>query len=107
MLYKFTRTKMALLGGADLVIELPVHEPVPAPVTLPMAALPYSAIQALSHIWGFGSESGDLDFLLQASDILYNEPEIFKTALSDAQRSGMTYATARQKALFLQSVPQP
>lgn len=99
-LNKFTRTKMALLGGADLVIELPVHAACASAGYFAdggIALLCHTGV--VTHL-GFGSESGDLDFLLQASDILYNEPEIFKTALSDAQRSGMTYATARQKALF-------
>lgn len=99
-LNKFTRTKMALLSGADLVIELPVHAS--------CASAGYFAdggISLLCHTGvvthlGFGSESGDLNFLLHISDILYNEPGPFKSALLKAQRSGMTYAIARQKALF-------
>ena len=56
---------MALLGGADFIIELPVHAACASAGYFAdggIALLCHTGV--VTHL-GFGSESGDLDFLLR------------------------------------------
>lgn len=97
MLSKFTRAKAALMCGADLVLEIPA---VYALCTAEKFA--YGAVKTLDALGCvdflcFGSESGDLDSLLEAANLLDDkkvDAEI-KKQLSD----GKTYAKARQNAV--------
>ena len=80
---KYTRTKMALDGGADLVLELPVPF---ATVAAPIFA---EAGVSLFHHLGcvdalcFGSESGDVDSLITTAHILMEEPPEYKMLLQN------------------------
>lgn len=105
---KYTRTQMALLSGADLVIELPAY--------YACASAEYFATGAVSLIHGlgcvdalfFGSESEDTDssspnppaLLLHAANILLEEPDSYRSALSDTLKRGKSYAAARMDALM-------
>lgn len=105
---KYARTRMALLGGADLVIELPAY--------YACASAEYFATGAVSLIHGlgcvdalfFGSESEDTDsaspkppaLLLHAANILFEEPDRYRSALSDSLKRGKSYAAARMDALM-------
>lgn len=105
---KYARTRMALLSGADLVIELPAY--------YACASAEYFATGAISliHDLGcvdalfFGSESEDTDssspkppaLLLHAANILLEEPDSYRSALSDSLKSGKSYAAARMDALM-------
>ena len=72
---KWARTEMALQMGVDLVIELPV-----AYSCQPAEWFAYGAVSALeaTGIVGrlcFGSESGEIDWMLQLARRLSREPE--------------------------------
>jgi predicted nucleotidyltransferase len=96
---KWVRTKMALDAGADLVIELPVMY-----ATASAEFFAFGAIQLL-HQMGivdcvcFGSEKGDLQLLLQISNILSCEPPRFKTLLKNQMDEGLAFPIARSRAL--------
>lgn len=108
---KYVRTRMALLGGADLVIELPAY--------YACASAEYFATGAVSLLHGlgcvdalfFGSESEDTDsaspkppaLLLHAANILLEEPDSYRSALSDSLKRGKSYAAARMDALMTAS----
>lgn len=109
---KYTRTQMALLSGADLVIELPVY--------YACASAEYFATGAVSLLHGlgcvdalfFGSEMPDINkenndsapslpaMFMRAADILLSEPDIYRRTLSLSLKSGKSYAAARMDALM-------
>ena len=97
---KFTRTRMALQSGADLVLELPVYYSLGSAEYFAGGAV--SILDSLGCIdyLCFGSESGNIKPLTQIAQVLAYEPEDFKTALSDELRSGQSFAKARQNALL-------
>ena len=66
---KWYRTKMALLGGVDIVIELPYQFATQKAETFANGAI--SILDAIGcHALCFGSESGDISSFLQTIDFL-------------------------------------
>jgi predicted nucleotidyltransferase len=96
---KWTRTKMALLSGVDLVIELPVV------YSLSSAEFfSFGAISLLNNLGSvnnlcFGSEVGNSKLLFKIAEILYREPEIYKDSLRRYLKSGLPFHGARSLAL--------
>ncbi|KGM97764.1 hypothetical protein Z968_02660 [Clostridium novyi A str. 4552] len=96
---KWTRCKLALNSGVDLVIELPTI------YSLSSAEFfAYGAISLLNSIGVtnnicFGSESGKIDDIKSISRILNNEPYEFKNYLKNHLDKGVSYPVARSKAL--------
>lgn len=96
---KYTRTKIALENGADLVLELPT--------VYCTASAEYFALGAVSMLdklgvvnnLCFGSESGDIEELRKYADILSEEPEEYKEYLRRYLRDGNSYPLARYNAL--------
>lgn len=96
---KSLRTKAALMGGADLVIELPVHY-----ATASAEYFAGGAVATLDKLGVvdnlcFGSECGDIEILSAISDVLVSESEEFKAALKQALRKGDSYPKARNHAI--------
>ena len=96
MLSKFCRTEMALAGGADLVIELPLPWSM-APAER-FAAGGVAVLHALGCVdtLSFGSECGETQPLERLAD-LSTTPE-YVAALQKALSSGIPYAAAGQAA---------
>ena len=96
---KYTRTKMALLSGADLVLELPIYYSTSSAEFFAGGAI--SIINNLSCIdyLGFGSETGDIASMQKIASILTDEPKAFADSLKENLKSGMNYAAARSAAL--------
>lgn len=96
---KYTRTKMALDGGADLVLELPV------PFATAAAPIFAEAGVSLFHHLGcvdalcFGSESGDVDSLIATARILMEEPPEYKLLLQLFLKEGNSYPKSVQMAV--------
>lgn len=97
---KYSRTKMAVLSGADLVIELPVEACLSSAEGFADAAVSQLARLNVSSIC-FGCESADILRLSHLADILSDESEEFKRNLSYMLENGESYAAARQKAIEL------
>lgn len=93
------RAKMALLGGADLVFELPS--------TCSCQSAEYFArygvqlLQSLGcvDVLSFGCESGCGEAFLKAGTYLAEEPESYRQALKSYLKEGLSYPAARAKAL--------
>ena len=96
---KFTRAKCAINLGADLVIELPIY--------YSLGSAEYFAKGAVSILSGlgcidylcFGSEFPDVNKLYEISDIISDEPPIYKDVLSTCLKDGLSFPAARAKAL--------
>lgn len=97
---KWIRTKMALLSGADLVIELPT------PYAAASAEFFAHASVSLLHHTGivshlnFGSESNHIDLLQEIANILVKEPRAFKELLRENLNQGVSFPSARADALI-------
>lgn len=96
---KFTRAKMAIDAGADWVIELPF-----AYATDSAEGFAYGSVKLLDELGivtdlVFGSELGELQPLEKAADVLVNEPQAYKEALTHHLSTGLSFPSARSKAL--------
>lgn len=102
---KYTRTKMAINNGVDLVLNLPVEY-----ATASAEAFAYGAVCTLfaagCESICFGSECGDIDVLMFLADILVKEPFEYKLSLKEYLSQGYVYPKARQLAMsdYLASV---
>lgn len=95
---KFARAKCAVLGGASLVIELPVVYSVSSAEHFAFAAVSIAqTLGCVTHI-AFGCEHDDLSSLGEIADILLEKSTIDATLLQ--MKSGISYAAARERALF-------
>ena len=93
---KYLRTQMALLGGADIVFELPVIYSLGSAEQFAEGAVRLlSSTLNIDHIC-FGSESGNIDtlyeFAINTED--YSHTEEFRTNISAAIKKGMSYPAA-------------
>jgi len=96
---KWARTEMALLAGADLVIELPVAYAMSSAEFFAFAAVRILDSLGVVDTICFGSEAGNIESLYPAAEILANEPDRYKSILRDTLSEGISYPAARQKAL--------
>lgn len=97
---KYTRTRMALSCGADLVLELPALW-----ATASAEYFAHGGVHVLNrtgvvtHL-GFGTETDNLDALCSVSSILKEEPDSYKEALSIELKKGNPFPAARKNALL-------
>ena len=105
---KYERAEMALLGGADLVLELPAVYALSSSEFFAEGSV--RILEALKgiHLLSFGSEEGELKDLYTLADFLTKEPDAYKDYLRNELDSGKSYATARNIALkkFLPEVEE-
>lgn len=99
LLDKYTRAKMALTCGADLVLELPVCFSSASAEYFSMGAVSILENIGVIDYLCFGSECGKIDTLKEASDILLTEPPLFKKILNESLKAGKTFPQARMEAL--------
>lgn len=96
---KWSRAKMALQNGADLVIELPfVYSCQPAEI------FAFGAINTLNNLGiidgiCFGSELGNSDTLYEIASLLAKEPEDFSKLVKLHLKGGNTYPRSISLAL--------
>lgn len=96
---KYTRTKMALSCGADLVIELPTFY-----ATASAEYFAFGSVQLLDSLGFidficFGSECGDITLLDSIATLLKDEPVLYKELLTAKLKQGLTFPLARKEAL--------
>lgn len=96
---KYTRTKMALTGGADVVLELPTLWATASAESFAMAGV--TLFEKMGCVDGicFGAESGNLPLLSQIAALLAEEPQEYRHALSSYLKSGQPFPAARAKAI--------
>lgn len=94
ILDKYTRTEAALRYGADMVVELPtVFAVAGADIFADGAVRVISQIKNINWL-SFGSESGNIEELINAANILSTETPEFKKAIKDCLDSGLSYPKA-------------
>lgn len=101
ILDKYTRAKIALLSGADLVLELPVMYATASAEYFALGGVSLAnTLGCVTHL-SFGSECGQADRLMETASLLVNEPEEMKQPLKEALKEGLSYPAARAKAVSL------
>ena len=99
LLEKRLRAAMALHCGADLVLELPVRYACANASVFARAAVTLLDRTGVVDELYFGSESGDIQPLLQLSELLSEETDFFSNALKKYIKTGLTYPAARAAAI--------
>lgn len=102
---KHERTKMALLGGADLVLELPVSVS-----TASAEAFASGGVELLDRLnvvdfLCFGSETGEIGVFHQAAEVLAKEPLEYQERLRKFLKQGISFPKARSRALLTMLSP--
>ena len=93
---KWTRARMALEGGADLVLELPTVWAAASAEHFAFGAV--SILKAAgANVLSFGSESGSSQSLKQVAAVL--DSEEFQAGLRKYLNQGLPFAVCRQKAV--------
>jgi predicted nucleotidyltransferase len=96
---KWARAEMALLAGADLVIELPVAYAMGSAEYFAFGAVRLLDSLGVVNAICFGSESGNIENLQAIAAILADEPAEYKELLKVQLSGGLSFPAARQKAL--------
>lgn len=96
---KWLRTEMALACGVDLVLELPFYEATSSAEGFAEGAVSALAATGIVTHLAFGTECDDLKVLTEIARIYAEEPPHFKARLIELLKSGLPFATAREKAL--------
>lgn len=96
---KYLRTQMALEAGVDFVFELPVSFAASSAETFALAGV--SLLSSLGFVDGicFGSECGEISLLNKIAHFLVQPPEDFYGQLKKLVSQGLSFPSARQKAL--------
>ncbi|KNF08766.1 hypothetical protein CLPU_5c00730 [Gottschalkia purinilytica] len=100
LLDKWSRAKMAIDNGVDLVIELPFIYSCQS-----AEYFSYGAIKILDSLGivdsiCFGSEYGSIDSLGLIADVLIEEPDDYKEYLKKYLNEGNSYPKSRSSALY-------
>lgn len=102
---KYARTAMALSGGVDLVLELPVVY-----ATADAGRFAKGGVSLLNNLGvvdelAFGVEEGSEETVLSLAEFLTDPPALYDATLDDYLRKGYSYPLARAKALELYYAP--
>lgn len=104
---KFTRTKMALLNGADIVIELPFCYSMAKASVFAMGAISIlNSLECVDYLC-FGCETNILPLLEVIADISLEEPPLYRKTLKKLLQSGLAFSRAKELAFmeYIHSVP--
>lgn len=97
---KYERTKMALLAGADLVLELPVAYACGSAEYFARGAVSLLNNLGVVDFLSFGSESGSPSDFQRLARILAEEPGSYRQSLKEGLKSGLSFPAARKEALL-------
>lgn len=97
---KWEKTKMALNGGADLVIELPTIYSISSAENFANGGIKVLNSLGIVDAISFGMEADDISTLNNIANILFMEPDEYKDILEYELRKGSSFPKARENALM-------
>ncbi len=100
---KFSRAKAAVLGGADLVLELPFIYSTASSRDFSFGAVNILNFLNVIDFLSFGSECADLSLLKEVASL--GESDQFKELLKDNLKAGLSYPRAKEEAFNALSLP--
>ncbi len=96
---KYSRARMALAMGADLVLELPALFATASAESFAFGGVSLlNSTGIVTHL-GFGAETENLPLLSEFASILSKQPESYRKTLRRALKDGNSFPAAREKAL--------
>ena len=98
---KWEKTKMALNGDADLVIELPTIYSVSSAENFANGAVKILNELGIVDTISFGMEANDVSTLNNIANVLVNEPPEYKAILEHELSKGNSFPKARENALMM------
>ena len=98
---KWEKTKMALNGGADLVIELPTIYSISSAENFANGAVKILKTLGIVDSISFGMETDDISTLNNIANVLYLEPPEYKAILAHELSKGNSFPKARENALMM------
>lgn len=101
LIHKWTKTEMALLHGADLVIELPTLYSISSAENFADGAIKLLNSLKIVDTVSFGSELCEIDTLNRIANILYQEPKEYIALLGHELKKGISYPKARENAMLM------
>lgn len=96
---KWTKARMAIDNGVDLVIELPSIYSLQSAELFALGSMKILDSTKVVDFISFGSESGDIRPLERIAEILLDEPAIFKESLKKSLNLGNSFSVSRSKAV--------
>ena len=96
---KFIRTRLALLGGADFVLELPVKYSTASAENFALGGV--SILESLGCVdyLSFGCENPNEQLFDKVASVLANEPPLYREVLDKELRLGKSFPEARQSGV--------
>ncbi len=94
---KWTRARLAILGGADLILELPTPYATASAEGFCRGAVDILAATGLVTHLSFGSEGGDVSSLQWVAETI--DSPAFQAALKSHLGEGLSFPAARQRAV--------
>ena len=98
---KWSKTKMAICNGVDLVIELPLLYSISSAENFAYGAVKILDSLKIVDDISFGSECPDINILNEIAEVLYQEPKEFKSLLSHELSKGISFPKARENVLMI------
>ncbi len=98
---KWTKAKMAIVNGADLVIELPTVYSTSSAENFAEGAIKTLDQLGIVDTISFGMETNDLANLNNIANVLYQEPKEYVTMLNHELSKGLSFPKARENALMV------
>lgn len=98
---KWAKARMALLNGADLVIELPTVYSISSAENFAEGAIKILNSLGIVDTLSFGMEAKDIATLNNIANVLYSEPKEYVTILSHELKKGNSFPKARENALMM------
>lgn len=98
LINKWKRAEMALHGGADLVLELPLPWAISSAENFARGSIDILKATGMVDTISFGSESGCLDEMFRVAEV--TKTKEFQKALHEELDKGFSFAEARQKAVY-------
>ena len=105
VLDKWTRARMALLCGADLVLELPSFAAAGSAEYFARGALFLFSASNVIRFVSFGSESGDLSSLSRAASFFAFEPASYQELFRQELKKGLSFPQSKAGCLFVVAAP--
>lgn len=98
---KWTKTKMALANGVDLVLELLTIYSVSSAENFAEGAIRLLDSLKIVDTISFGMEAKDIASLNNIANVLYTEPKEYTTILEHELRKGVSFPKARENAVMM------
>ncbi len=96
---KYTRANMCTSCGIDLALELPFPYATGSAMDFAMGSINIlNRLNSIDYLC-FGAETDDIKLLKTISEVIVTEPASYKSALKTNLSSGMSFPSARDKAL--------